>query len=276
MSHGAVGGSVAIPRQARDDEGGRGTVRVAGCEVSVLRFGRGTPTLVLHGFEPFDDASPFLGALAEHVEVIAPDHPGYGASSTPPWLDTIQDLVFFYREFVAALGFERVNVVGHGLGGWIALELAMRSAVVRSLVLIDSAGMVVKGVDGIDTFMCTAEQLHRAGFADPALAEASMVPASERAVELQLKNGLSNALLGWQPRFHDPHLRKWIHQLDVPTLVLWGADDRIFPPAYGAELSRLIDGARLTVFDDCGYAAPIERPADIAAAVGAFLEEVAR
>ncbi len=269
MTMGTMGGSVAVPRQARDDR----WVRVAGCDVAVLRFGRGEPTLVLHGFEPFHDGSAFLAALAERVEVIAPDHPGYGASSTPPWLDNIQDLVFFYREFVAALGFERVNVIGHGLGGWIALELALRSTVVRSLVLIASAGFVVPGIDGIDTFLCTAEQLHRAGFADAALAEATLTPSSEHAVELQLKNGLCNALLGWQPRFHDPQLRKWIHQLDLPTLVLWGANDRIFPLAYGVELAHAIRGARLTVLESCGYASPVERPADLAAATLAFLEE---
>jgi len=250
-------------------------VSVQGCDVSLLRFGRGTPTLVLHGFEPFNDTSPFLAALAEHVEVIAPDHPGFGNSSTPPWLDNIDDVAFFYREFVATLGFERVNVIGHGLGGWIALELAMRTPFAQSLVLIDSAGVVVPGIDGIDTFLCTAEQLHAAGFVDPAVAEATAPPSSERTVELQLKNGLCSALLAWKPRFHNPHLRKWIHQINVPTLVLWGAQDRIFPQAYGKELARVIRDARLKVIENCGYAAPVERPAECAAAVTAFLEEIA-
>ena len=63
-----------------------------------------------------------------------------------------------------------------------------------------------------------------------------------------MKNRLTTAKLGWQPRLYNPHLHKWLHRISVPTLILWGDDDKIIPPGYGPAFRDLIPGSRLEVF----------------------------
>ncbi len=102
------------------------TVRVADCSVNVMRGGKGPPLLFLHGAGGAGVWLPFMAALSEHYEVIVPDHPGFGRSDTPEWLDSFRDLAYFYLDFIEALGLDSVHLVGHSLGGWIAAEIAVR------------------------------------------------------------------------------------------------------------------------------------------------------
>jgi len=123
---------------------------VEGTEVSVMRGGSGPPLLFLHGGDAFTEWQPFMAELATRFEVIVPDHPGFGRSETPPWLDSIGDLAHFYRAFIEALALRDVILAGHDLGGWIACELALRDArELRSLVLVDAAGLPL-AEDGLD------------------------------------------------------------------------------------------------------------------------------
>src|SRR5690349_12600756 len=129
-------------------------LRVAGCSVSVKRAGKGPPLLFLHGGGGAARWLPFMGGLAERFDVIVPEHPGFGRSETPEWLDTIGDLAFFYLDFIGELGLERVHLVGNSMGGWIAAELAVRSTHdLASLTLIGSVGIHVKGLQKGDLFL---------------------------------------------------------------------------------------------------------------------------
>ena len=60
-----------------------------------------------------------------------------------------------------------------------------------------------------------------------------------------MKNRVTTAKLFWQPRGYDPHLHKWLHRIDVPTLLVWGADDRLFPKDYAFAYQRLIPGSKV-------------------------------
>ena len=68
-----------------------------------------------------------MADLAARHDVIVPEHPGFGASDTPDWLDTIPDLANFYLDFLDQLDLNDVDLVGFSLGGWIAAELAARN-----------------------------------------------------------------------------------------------------------------------------------------------------
>src|ERR1700730_5039907 len=78
-------------------------LRIAGCAVSVKRAGQGPPLLFLHGGGGAARWLPFMGGLAERFDVIVPEHPSFGRSETPEWLDTIGDLAFFYLDFIKQL-----------------------------------------------------------------------------------------------------------------------------------------------------------------------------
>src|SRR5215469_4451963 len=252
--------------------------RVAGCAVSVKRAGQGAPVLFLHGGGGAPRWLPFMGRLAERFDVIVPEHPGFGKSETPDWLDTIGDLAFFYLDFIKQFELDHVHVVGSSMGGWIAAELAVRSTHdLASLTLIGSVGIHVKGVQKGDIFLWSHERLTRNLFADPKFAEVILAMAvTEEEQDQRLKNALAVAKLGWQPRLYNPHLAKWLHRIDVPTLICWGDSDKLVPPGYGPAFRDLIPGSRLEVFERCGHLPHAERADEFVSTLTGFIEGARR
>ncbi|MGZ3324280.1 MAG: alpha/beta fold hydrolase, partial [Xanthobacteraceae bacterium] len=75
-------------------------IPVRDCRIRVMRGGSGSPLLFLHGGGGAGTWLPFMARLAETFDVIVPEHPGFGESETPPWLDTVSDLANFYLDFL--------------------------------------------------------------------------------------------------------------------------------------------------------------------------------
>ncbi|WP_218578341.1 alpha/beta fold hydrolase [Vineibacter terrae] len=252
-------------------------ITVAGCRTYVQRAGKGTPVLYLHGANGGGRWLPFMERLAADHEVIAPEHPGFGRSDTPDWFDNIHDVAYFYLDLIDALGLKGVHLVGSSLGGWVACEMAVRStARLASLALIGSAGLHLKGVARPDTFMWTPEEAARGLFHDQALAEKMLAAApSDDELERQMKNRFATARLAWAPRFYDPHLHKWLHRIDVPTVVFWGAQDQLVPAVYAERFGELIPKATVHYFDACGHLPQVEQPAAFAEALATFVRRAA-
>jgi pimeloyl-ACP methyl ester carboxylesterase len=247
---------------------------VRGCTVALRRAGGGQPVLLLHGAADGGQWLPFMADLAAHHDVIAPEHPGFGASDTPPWLDTIPDLANFYLDLLDQLDLTNVHLVGCDLGGWIAAELAVRNTRrLASLTLVGAAGVHVPGVAQVDPFLRSDEQRIRDLFHDPARADDMVKHARQPEFEdVGLKDQTTTARLIWQPRGYDPHLVKWLHRIDVPTLLIWGANDRIYPPEYAAVYQKRIAGAKLVIVPDCGHLPHIEQRQAFVAALTEFLD----
>lgn len=252
--------------------------RVADCEVSLLRAGVGEPLLFLHGARGAGNWLPFMEKLSQTFDVIVPEHPGFGQSETPAWLDNIHDLAYFYLDFVEHLGIKQVHLMGTSMGGWIAAELAVRDQrCLRSLTLVASAGIHIQGVQTGDFFLWSEQELARNLFASPSFAEELALLNEKRTQEekdIQLKNKLTTAKLAWQPRLHDPHLNKWLHRITVPTLIVWGAEDKLIPPEYGPAFRDLIPNARLEILPDCGHLPQVEKMDDFVELVGRFLQGI--
>lgn len=225
------------------------------------RSGNGPPLLFLHGPDGVAVWLPFMAELSERYDVIVPDHPGFGRSERPDWLDELSDLAYFYLDLIEALGLNEVHLVGHSLGGWIAAELAVRSTQpLKSLTLLAAAGIHVNGVPKGDLFLWQPEERIRNLFVDQRLAEQRLAQTmSDEEIDIVLKNELTTADLAWHPRFHNPQLRKWLHRIDVPTLIVWGEGDKLFPPRYGEEYRALIPGSRLEVLPACGHLPQVEK-----------------
>src|SRR5699024_2074879 len=101
------------------------------------------------------------------------------------------------------------------------------------------------------------------------------MPQDEAEIDRQLKNRFASARVGWAPRWHDPHLEKWLHRIRLPTLVAWGRDDRVLPVDYAARWAELIPGAEVAVFEECGHLPHIERAEAFGDRLDAFLGSVA-
>ena len=124
--------------------------------------------MFLHGAGGVPGWLPFFDRLSDQFDLLVPDHPSFGRSPLPPWLDDISDLAYFYLDLIDELNLKDVHLVGHSMGGWLALEMAIRSqARIKSLTLMASVGIRLKGVPVTNIFFLTPDQLMNALYSDP-------------------------------------------------------------------------------------------------------------
>ena len=236
-----------------------GYVEVDGCKTHLRRGGRGEPLLFLHGANGAPVVLPFMEKLAQRFDVLIPEHPGYGKSDEPEWLENIHDIAYFYLDFLKQLNLKNVTVVGSSMGGWIAMEMAVRdTSRLKSLVLSSPAGIAAPGVRAADIFLMAPEEMVRNLFVDQKLAEARL--AQPEDIDISLKNRHTTARLAWEPRLHDPYLPKWLHRIDVPVKILWGRQDRILPVAFVGVYRKLLPKAEISILENCGHLPHAEKP----------------
>jgi pimeloyl-ACP methyl ester carboxylesterase len=249
-------------------------VEIDGCRTNLRRGGSGEPLLFLHGASGAPAIMPFMEKLAQRFDVLVPEHPGYGLSDEPEWLENIHDAAYFYLDFLKKLNLEKTLVVGSSMGGWIAMEMAVRdTSRIKSLVLVSPAGVSAPGVYPADIFLMPPEELVRSLFHDPKLAEARLAePVTPESVDMALKNRHTTARLAWEPRLHDPHLPKWLHRIDVPVKIIWGAEDRILPVAFSAELKKLMPDAEVEVLKNVGHLPHAEKAQEFCELVFRFAQ----
>lgn len=252
-------------------------VDVRGCKLHLRRGGQGEPLMFLHGAQGLNGHEPGLELLAANFDVIAPDHPGFGTSDLSDLVDDIGDLALFYLDLLDVLGLDQVHLVGQCIGGWLALEIAIRTTErIKSLVVVNSAGLRVKGVPRADMFVCSENELLKLLFTDKGAAEwiASWRASPDRE-DIYDRNRAAAARYAWSPRLCNPKLDRWLHRIDVPTHIIWGEEDRVIPPAYASALKELIAGATVATLPSCAHMPHIEQPQAFAAEVSRFIRRAA-
>jgi pimeloyl-ACP methyl ester carboxylesterase len=246
----------------------------------VLSKGRGPAVVFFHG--PWGLAwDPFLDELARSFTVYAPEHPGTspGRPDDIYRLDGVWDLVLCYEELLDGLGLSRAAFVGHSFGGMVACEVAAASpGRATRLVLIDALGLwrddapipnwmlLHQGELAGYVFRDADGEAGRRMFAAPEDPEARIMAR----VGLQWAMGATGKFLWPIP---DKGLKKRIHRVRVPTLLVWGKEDRIVPPLYAEEFARRLGGARTEIVGQAGHAPHLEQPAAVAGLVRDFLTE---
>jgi pimeloyl-ACP methyl ester carboxylesterase len=251
-------------------------------------LGAGPPVLYLHDFLDVHGGSadwlPFHHALAERFRIIAPAFAGCNGSDEDEDALGFADPLFDVLDAADALGLDAIPVIGAGIGGWIAAELAVRNRrLVERLVLLGATGLFLPGVPIADVFF-TAQprnggdmsEFREIFFADGGAALAQgWVPDGRMTLEREL---LRYAMfrfagrIGFRPPYlYDPRLLERLPRYAQPALVLSGAADRFVPPAHAYAYAKTLPGARLQLFDGCGHAFFIEQPAAVAGEIVAFL-----
>ncbi len=265
---------------------GSDRLRVGPLDLEVLRRGSGRTILLVHGINPVSPKAPFLDLLAEHGEIIAPSHPGFGNSPLPQDFDTMYDLVHLYREVLDALP-GKVAMIGFSFGGWIAAEIAVGGAAkLDRLVLADPVGIKLGGREERDIvhfFNTAPAELNRLAWHDPAARPEGIhglgwqatidETMTDAAMTALARNWDALCLYAWRPHMFNPQLKHWLRRISVPTLVLWGAGDRIVTPDYGRAYSALIPGAQFAVIAEAGHHPELEQPRLFADHVARFLQE---
>jgi pimeloyl-ACP methyl ester carboxylesterase len=246
---------------------------VRGVDVKLLSGGQGQAILFLHGGGGLPPWNSFFDRLSQDFEVLLPEHPGFGTDRHAELIRSVSDLAMYYLDFLEALDRGPVHLFGHSLGGWTAAELATRNCSrLASLTLISPAGLRVKGVPVGDNFIWSPQETVRNVYYDQILAEEILSrQLTEEEADRQLTNRFMSARLGWEPRWFSPRLEHWLHRIRVPSLLIWGRDDKLLPCAYAELWEKRIPGIKKRLIANCGHVPQIEHPDETAESILSFL-----
>jgi len=250
-------------------------VPVGETQLYLLRGGSGRPCVVLHGLEGHEGWLAFHDALAQDKTVYAPSHPGYGHTACPAWITSIQHQAIFYNWFLQAAELGPVDLVGVGIGGWIAAHMAvMCSAALRSLTLVGAAGIKPTHDEIFDVFVTRWPEVLARGFATPHNSPEYQRLYGETPIAefggLREAGRVMSMKMCFRPYMYDPSLPAMLGKINVPTLVVWGSEDHIMPLECAELYTKAIPDARLRVIDKCGHFVHLDQPRPLAREITEF------
>ena len=252
-----------------------------GLELAYDESGSGTPLLLVHGW-PLDRSmwTGQLGGLGTHARVIAPDLRGFGGSTVrPPYsIDQYADDLI---AFLDALGLAQAVVCGLSMGGYIAFSVLRRHRDrVRGLILADTRATA-------DTDQGRANRhelialIEREGMDALAARQLpSMIGRSTKERQPELAEGVRRMMASLSPEgvvgaaramAERPDSTPLLSSIDVPTLVVGGAEDAVTPPTVLRAMAAEIPGCRVEILEHAGHVSPLERPAAFNHVVSEFV-----
>lgn len=249
---------------------------VNGVRLECIDRGSGPPLLFLHPGIGIDANAPLFELLARNHRLIAPTHPGFGQSELPKGMNTVDDLAYFYLDFLDALDLHDVPVIGVSFGAWIAAEIAVKTTERLShLVLANAVGIKVtdrETRDIADIWALTDEEFAKLAYFDPKLGLPDYKTMPEAEVRTVARNREALARFGWSPYLHNPKLKSRLHRIRIPTLFLWGTADRIVSEQYGRAFCEAITGAQFQLIDRAGHFPHLEQPDEFVRRTFAFID----
>jgi pimeloyl-ACP methyl ester carboxylesterase len=241
---------------------------VAGTSLHIDVKGEGAPLVVLHrSTGPL--WTPFHDALAQRFHVRAVHMPGFGQSQRPDDARSTRDLAIHVHLLLDALDADRVHLVGLGLGGWVAAEMAtMNQNRLVTLTLVGAAGVKPRAGEIHDPMLAGFIDYVRLGFRDPRDFDTMFgaEPAPEM-VELWDYSREMTARVTWKPWMWSGQLPSLLRGVRTPTAVVHGGNDRIIPLDCAEQYAELLSAARLRVVADAGHLVELERPVEVAALI---------
>jgi len=247
---------------------------VEGTRIDMIERGAGRPLLFLHAENGIEPAAAAIEALAKGARVIAPTHPGFGRSELPKGMRTVDDLSYFYLDFLDQLDLSDVTLVGVSFGAWLAAEIAVKStARLSRLVMANAVGIKVgdrETRDIADIFALTEPEYLDITYCDPAVGRRDYKTLPDGEVLAAARAREATARFAWNPYFHNPRLKSRLHRIRIPTLFLWGAHDRMLSEAYGRAYCTMISGAHFESIERAGHFPHQEQPQRFAERVLAF------
>ena len=199
---------------------------ILGLKLDIERVGSGEPLLLLLSEEASRErVAPIVEKLAETHELIIPYAPGFGRSQRPDWIGTPDDIAYVMLSVVDDLKLDSVPVVGFSLGGWIALQMAVKDAsFIRKMVLVAPYGVKIGGPydrEIADVWMENPAQLPTLKWADPDAFVQDYCAMPDDDVATIARERESFARFCWSPYMHDPRLKVLLQRLKTPTLFAW-------------------------------------------------------
>ena len=241
-----------------------GRLKIGDLEQEVIHKGRGQTMLLLHGGGGPLQPGDMIDRLAERFEVIAPTHPGFGNTARPAHINTVDDLSYLYLDLLDQFDLQNVILVGFSIGGWTAVEMAVKNSHRLSRLMMVGAVGIKQGDretrDFPDMFAIPPDELAALAFHDPAKAAIDFSTLSDEQLTAFARNRESLALYAWEPYLHNPKLKQRLHRIQIPTNVCCGASDGLVSPTYSEGYARLIAGATFDTIAEAGHAPQMEQP----------------
>ena len=258
--------------------------KVHGHDVAYRQAGSGPVLVMIHGIAGSSGTwVPLMPLLAERFTVIAPDLLGHGESAKPRGDYSLGAYASGIRDLLGVLGHERATIVGHSLGGGIAMQFAYQfPQMAERLVLVGSGGLGKEvspllralSVPGTEFILplVLAPQIH---------SFASSIGAAFRRFGLRTDPFMGEVWGSWRRLTDVRAQRAFIHTIravidvsgqrvsardrlylahEIPTLIIWGDRDQVIPVAHAHVAHELMPGSRLEVVEGAGHFLPIERP----------------
>jgi pimeloyl-ACP methyl ester carboxylesterase len=240
-----------------------GSIEVAGLQMRVLRKGQGPPLLVLHDSLGNLGWVPFYERLSTSFSVVVPDLPGYGRSDRPDWARSPRDLAILVLRLLDRLDLDGVTLVGLGFGGFVAAEMVTMSETrFARLVLVGATGLHAREGEVLDQMLIGLAEYGLNGFRDPSrfqqLFGANSLPPD--VYELWDFGTEMTARVCWKPWMYSDQLPYLLGEVRLPTLVIWGENDRVVPIDVGRQFEELLPDAHLQVVADAGHFVDLEEP----------------
>jgi pimeloyl-ACP methyl ester carboxylesterase len=171
------------------------------------------------------------------------------------------------------MGAQGCTLVGFGFGGYVAAELAcMNGSLVSKLVLAGAAGIKPREGFIMDEMLTGFIEYVEAGFRDRAAYEA-VFGAGEPEPSIRELWDFSREMTArvcWKPFMFNPRLPELLKEMRVPTLLLWGSEDRVVPPICGRQYQEVLPNARLEVLQGAGHFVELEEPGRVARLIADF------
>lgn len=248
------------------------TTSVTGLSVRVLRGGQGPSLVWLHHSTGSVGWLPVHEKLSENFTVIVPDLPGFGQSDRPVWARHPRDLALLMNRVIDKLDLGPVTLVGGGLGGWIAAEMAtMNDTALSSLVLIGAAGVQPDEGEIMDLIMFDFEEYVKNGFSsDDAFTAIFGEEIESDLTTLWDFSREMTARITWKPWMFSRQLVPILAEMETPTLLIWGELDRVVPVNCGELYQKHLANARLDVVGGAGHLVELEQPDETAAKITEF------
>lgn len=279
----AAGGALTLPGPVAMD-----VVAAGGLEVAVERRGTGPPLLLVHGIGGPAMWERAVPVLADSFDVVLPHLPGFGESPPPPrplgaegYARTVEDALGAIG-FGGAAGASALTVAGISYGGEIAARLAAgRPGFAGALVLVCPTGTrrypAILGNAAVRRWIRPllrraltnpriADRLSRRSFFDPSSRPADLVA---RHLEHLSRPGRVETMVDTVEGIWTAGngLAEVVRGIGAPLTLVWGEEDRTVPPGSSAPLRAARPDARMVVIPGCGHSVPLERPAELAAAI---------
>jgi pimeloyl-ACP methyl ester carboxylesterase len=272
------------------------TATLHGRAVSYVEAGHGPALLLIHGVAgTYENWQEVIEPLAREHTVIAPDLPGHGTSAPGAGDYSLGAVAAGLRDLVILLGHDAVTLVGHSLGGGVAMQFSYQfPELTQRLVLVSSGGLGPEVSPVLRAAALPGANLFIAATASPGRIAGATLARGLSAIGLRPNADVAEVARGYAS-LADPDRRaaflatlravvgtdgQRVRAIDrlylaegLPVLIIWGKRDPMIPVRHAEEAHKAIPGSRLVLFDDVGHLPQLEVPARFVAVLERFLAE---